>query len=263
LQIRTTGGPATAEEIAAVDSVLGQPQSLWEGGHREQHDDHLARGGHDVRSRRHLLLPVLHALQDRAGWVSRGGMEYACRRLSIPPAEAFAVVSFYDRFATDRRPPLALHVCDDVACKCAGADELCAALEQSFGPAGPHGAHGGAAWYRSPCPGLCDRAPAAPVERSGMRHEEGRITRTTAAQLNDVLGGAEWPRDEAIPVSQPRAELRLLRRVGAADPTSFASYRAHGGYTAFRRAVELGPEGVIRELNDAKLLGRGGAAFPT
>ena len=30
-----------------------------------------------------------------------------------------------------------------------------------------------------------------------------------------------------------------------------------------RRAIELGPEGVIRELKDSKLQGRGGAAFPT
>ena len=29
------------------------------------------------------------------------------------------------------------------------------------------------------------------------------------------------------------------------------------------RAIALGPEGVIREVTDAKLMGRGGAAFPT
>ena len=74
------------------------------------------------------------------------------------------MASFYDRFATDRRPPLALHVCDDVACRCAGADELCAALEQSFGPAGPHGAHGGAVWYRDQ--GASNTDPF----RSGRRH---------------------------------------------------------------------------------------------
>jgi NADH-quinone oxidoreductase subunit F len=50
--------------------------------------------------------------------------------------------------------------------------------------------------------------------------------------------------------------------VGSADPKSLNDYRAHGGYAALRRAVELGPEGVIREILDSKLLGRGGAAFP-
>jgi NADH-quinone oxidoreductase subunit F len=56
--------------------------------------------------------------------------------------------------------------------------------------------------------------------------------------------------------------LRLLRRVGVVDPTSLDAYRAHGGYAALRQALELGPEGVLREVNDSKLLGRGGAAFP-
>jgi NADH-quinone oxidoreductase subunit F len=51
--------------------------------------------------------------------------------------------------------------------------------------------------------------------------------------------------------------------VDSVDPESLDSYRANGGYLALRRAFELGPEGVIREVSDAKLMGRGGAAFPT
>jgi len=45
-------------------------------------------------------------------------------------------------------------------------------------------------------------------------------------------------------------------------PGSLDSYRAAGGYEMLRRAVAAGPQAVIRELKDAKLLGRGGAAFP-
>jgi NADH-quinone oxidoreductase subunit F len=55
----------------------------------------------------------------------------------------------------------------------------------------------------------------------------------------------------------------LLRRIGQVDPSSLADYRAAGGYAALRRAFELGPAGVIREVTDARLTGRGGAAFPT
>jgi NADH-quinone oxidoreductase subunit F len=47
------------------------------------------------------------------------------------------------------------------------------------------------------------------------------------------------------------------------SPGSLDDYRAHGGFAALRRAMELGPEGVIRELKDSGLVGRGGAAFPT
>src|SRR5947199_5364124 len=106
--------------MAAVDGLLGKP---------EPSHHHVAYGGRATRSQRHLLLPVLHAIQDRVGWVSRGALEYACRRLSVPPAEAYGVVSFYGRFALQDRGAFALHVCDDIACQGAGAEKICAAAE--------------------------------------------------------------------------------------------------------------------------------------
>ncbi|MER7394913.1 NADH-ubiquinone oxidoreductase-F iron-sulfur binding region domain-containing protein, partial [Streptomyces sp. NPDC000151] len=58
-------------------------------------------------------------------------------------------------------------------------------------------------------------------------------------------------------------DLVLLRRIGTVDPASLDDYRAHGGYAALRRAFALGPAAVIREVTEAGLVGRGGAAFPT
>uniref|UniRef100_UPI0008539215 complex I 51 kDa subunit family protein n=1 Tax=Streptomyces luteocolor TaxID=285500 RepID=UPI0008539215 len=57
--------------------------------------------------------------------------------------------------------------------------------------------------------------------------------------------------------------LVLLQRIGAVDPASLDDYRAHGGYTALRRAFAIGPAEVIREVTESGLVGRGGAAFPT
>jgi len=247
VDIKTSGGPPTDAEIAAVDGVLGPPASLWEGGQRTPADDHLARGGHATRSRRDLLLPVLHALQDEVGWVSRGGLEYACRRLNVPPAEAYGVATFYDRFALDEQPPLTVTVCDDIVCKGHGGDDLIRKL-------------GDAVVRRSSCLGLCDRAPAARMERSGRAHAEGRLAPASIDAIKDLLGGGKWPDDDAAPVIG--GTPKLLRRVGVIDPESLDSYRAAGGYTALRKAVEIGPEAVIREVTEAKLLGRGGAAFP-
>jgi len=247
VDIRTSGGPPTDAEIAAVDGVLGPPASLWEGGQRMPADDHLARGGQALRSRRDLLLPVLHALQDEVGWVSRGGLEYACRRLNVPPADAYGVATFYDRFTLDAQPPLTVTVCDDVVCKCNGADDLLRAL-------------GDAAVRRSPCLGLCDRAPAARMERSGRAHAEGRLAPASVDAITGMLEGGKWPVEVAAPVIG--GSPKLLRRVGVIDPASLDSYRAAGGFTALRKAIEIGPEAVIREVTEAKLLGRGGAAFP-
>jgi NADH-quinone oxidoreductase subunit F len=256
MDIRTTGGAATAEEMRAVDDELGRPRSLWEGGERTPADDHVAYGGEAARSRRHRLLPVLHSIQDHVGWVSRGALEYACRRLDVPPAEAYGVASFYDRFRLEAGRQLAVSVCDDVVCRCAGAEHLCSELEGLLGPEG-------AAWARSACLGLCEHAPAARVEEFGVNHREARIAPATGQAIWSTVSGGAWPDDQAAMLPQPQAQRRLLRRIGAIDPESFDSYRAAGGYSPLRRALELGPEGVIRELTEAKLLGRGGAAFPT
>jgi NADH-quinone oxidoreductase subunit F len=58
--------------------------------------------------------------------------------------------------------------------------------------------------------------------------------------------------------------LRLLRRIGdGIDPDSLDAYLAADGFEALFRARALGPEAVVREVTESRLLGRGGAAFPT
>jgi NADH-quinone oxidoreductase subunit F len=55
----------------------------------------------------------------------------------------------------------------------------------------------------------------------------------------------------------------LLRRIGKQDPESIDDYRIHGGYEALRRVLALGRGWVARELAVSRLVGRGGAAFPS
>ena len=255
----------TASERAALDEVLGPPGSSWEGGARlSGADGNTADGGHAARAQRHLLLPALWALQERIGWISPGGLNEICRRLTIPPADAYGVASFYALLALEPRPPRAVHVCEDVACRCHGSQELIAQLEERFGPEGELSDDGSATWYRSPCLGQCDRAPAALVSVAGDEPLERAQAPVTAGAVLDLLAGGEpGPSPGARLPQTGDPSLRLLRRVGVADPASIDDYRAHGGYAALRRAFELGPEGVLREVKDSKLVGRGGAAFPT
>ena len=253
----------TAAERGALDVVLGPPGSSWEGGPRLVGPaGNTAQGGHDARERRQLLLPALWALQERIGWISPGGLNEICRRLTIPPADAYGVASFYALLALEPRPARVVHVCDDIACRCSGALELIAQLEERFGAEGDLSDDGSATWYRSPCLGQCDRAPAALLSEAGAPPLERVASPTTASDVLALLAGGEpGPGPVAVPAQEP-GELRLLRRVGHVDPLSLDAYRASGGYAALRRAFELGPEGVVRELKDSKLQGRGGAAFP-
>jgi NADH-quinone oxidoreductase subunit F len=194
------------------------------------------------------------------GWISGGALDYVCRRLTVPPAEAYGVASFYGLLSLERRPAAVVHVCDDIVCRARGAEALCRSLETTLGAPGRGR---GRTWFRSPCLGLCESAPGALLTRAGESPAEAAIPRATPAAVLAALEGAPPSPEEPTVPQKGEAGLTLLARIGRGRPGSLDDYRAHGGYEALRRALLLGPDGVIREVQDAKLVGRGGAAFPT
>ena len=273
MDLHVIGPLPSPAERAAVDAVLGPPISGWAGGTRDSGiDGHVARGGHAARDMRDLLLPALHAVQARVGWISQPALNYISRRLTVPPAEAWGVATFYALLATQPRPPAVAHVCDDIACRLAGAETLCDDLARSLGPAGEPARDGSVTWQRSPCLGLCERAPAALLVKAGESAVAFGLGPTDAA---GVIGGLEASKGAAARegaavtealASVPQAgspQLRLLARVGVVDPGSLADYEAHGGMRALERALRIGREATIAEVTAARLVGRGGAAFPT
>ncbi|HJX83871.1 MAG TPA: NAD(P)H-dependent oxidoreductase subunit E [Candidatus Angelobacter sp.] len=272
MDLHFTGAQATPAERAAVDSVLGDPESSWDGGERcPELDAHTASDGQQSDLRRDRLLPALHAIQSHIGWISPGAVNYTGLRLDIPPAEVYGVASFYGMFSLSSRPAVVAHVCDDIACLTRGAEALCDELEKKLGPAGSSCSAGRATWQRSACLGLCERAPAAMVTLSGEYPKERVLAPAKADDLVSLVADAVQGRLPGPPdslntqLSVPQAgspELRLLRRIGNAHPLGLDDYQRHGGYEGLRKALDLGPDGVIREIAAAKLLGRGGAAFP-
>ncbi len=272
MDLHYTDAQATDIEREAVDRLLGPPESGWKGGARSGADAHVAIGGMDARNERDKLLPALHAVNDRVGWVSEGALNYICRRLSVPPADAYGVASFYALFSTTPRPSLVAHVCDDLACMAAGADTICSDLEDKpRWQAGTPVQHDTTTWLRSPCLGQCDRAPAALLSVAGTTpHLEPITALQSYLTVMDAMleHDPQHPHHRSYPQAMTLPQnndpsLRLLRRVGRVAPTSLDDYRAAGGYAALRRAIDLGPAGIVREVTDSKLVGRGGAAFPT
>jgi len=226
----------TEAETSAVDAVVGSPLKF---------NGRVAFGGHAARAQRHLLLPALHAAQDATGSVSRGALGYISDRLTVPPAEAYGVATFYALFKTDQPGGPTTHVCDDIVCAQYGAEDLCAALDAS-----------GAEYERSPCLGQCDRAPAA------MFHEPGVGYGNAAPVDTESVGRVSFEELSPGLIHQDPTELTLLRRIGTVDPTSIDAYVEAGGFQTLGKARDIGPDAVIAELKSSGLKGRGGAAFP-
>jgi NADH-quinone oxidoreductase subunit F len=247
MDLHFTNAAATAEERAAIDAAIAR----FDG----------------TAPRRSHLLAVLHAIQNRAGWISPGALNYACGLLGMPPAEGFGVADFYALFSTREQAPAVAHICDDVACRARGAEKLCAEMEKEHGPAGTY--CDGKMWKRSPCLGMCERAPAAFVSVAGPQPIEQALGTAHTADIEAALQGKKFPAAGAgasAPQWGQKAEqgrLKLLRRVGQTNPDSIEAFRDAGGFAALERAVAMGPAAVVAEVLESKLAGRGGAAFPT
>ena len=67
---------------------------------------------------------------------------------------------------------------------------------------------------------------------------------------------------EDIPWLKRQTRLTFAR-CGIVDPRSLDDYRAHGGGKGLERALSLGAEGIVEEVLQSGLRGRGGAGFPT
>ncbi|HET9341582.1 MAG TPA: NAD(P)H-dependent oxidoreductase subunit E [Candidatus Eremiobacteraceae bacterium] len=278
MDIHLTEARASAEEKAAIDAVLGAPTGRWDGGDRSRaSDDHLAEGaGHVARERRHLLLPALHAANDRIGWISEGALNYICERLTIPPAEAYGVASFYHMFSLKPRPKNVVFVCDDIACMCAYADQLCDELTQQVGPEGEPARAGTQVWLRSPCLGLCDSAPAALYKHSGERQIEEPLPFAAPSLVRRALDEASLGGHGSIYLTDDDARLlthdghsvrpemieQVRERLGKV-PAHMLRHMRRQDHAALRRALALPPSNIIEEVKKSKLMGRGGAAFPT
>ena len=251
MDLKIASGSANAEERIAVDSLLGAPSETSHGAKRDETGLRVAHGGESLRQLRHLLLPTLHSVNDRVGYISRGAINYISQRLDIAPAEIYGVATFYALFDTNERPARQVHVCIDLACRAASG-----CTEETL----PEGA------IASPCLGTCERAPSVLVIETGVTVRQEVLAPATKTQITELVAGKSAPAEQSIAQAAPQTpdpSLVLLSRIGVVDPFSIDDYVAHSGFTALRKAFAIGAEKVIDEVTASGLVGRGGAAFPT
>ncbi len=185
------------------------------------------------------LIPALHAIQERLGWLPREELVALSRDVRRPLYEIEGLISFYPHFRTEEPAKVALHACHDLSCWLQGADQRIAALRERYG------ADADIEVSEVSCIGRCDAAPAVAVNEcpSAAADADALIASARAGQAAQYPpraygGGAPWPND---PYAPGEDRYRVLRAV---------------------LSGELDAGRVVTALQDAGLRGMGGAGFP-
>ncbi len=87
-----------------------------------------------------------------------------------------------------------------------------------------------------------------------------------ASVLKAAREGASHPlaHGPAEEIAFFKQQTRLsFARCGVVDPDSLQSYVQAGGLAGLRRALDIGPAGILEQVTQSGLRGRGGAGFPT
>jgi NADH:ubiquinone oxidoreductase subunit F (NADH-binding)/NADH:ubiquinone oxidoreductase subunit E len=185
------------------------------------------------------LIPALHAIQEREGWLPREELVALSREVHRPLYEIEGLISFYPHFRTTPPRRVTLRVCHDLSCWLRGADEGLAAIRARYGP----DADAEVEVIEASCIGRCDAAPAAtvndaPVPLAGVDALVG-AAQNGGVRPPEASSARRWPND---PYSSSEEHYGVLRDV-------LAGARQAGQVTT--------------ALADSGLRGMGGAGFPT
>jgi formate dehydrogenase subunit gamma len=128
------------------------------------------------------LLPLLHAIQNRLGFIPSDSVPTIAKALRLSRAEVHGVISFYHDFRSEAAGRHVLQICRAEACQAMGSRELeahaRASLGVDFGGTTDDGAITLEPVY---CLGNCACSPS-------VRLDDDIYARVDAARLDELLG---------------------------------------------------------------------------
>lgn len=232
---------AVLPQDAALEQLLAEPNPLW---------------GHNLPPQS-LLLEILHEAQRiYGGWLPRPALVRIARALKMPLADVYGVTEFYTMFYTQPVGKKIIRICEDASCALAGSqavqDAVCRHLQIEPGQSSSDGEY---TIEPIRCLGLCDHAPAALVNET--RHFDLSPDRISDLLRNEPRHDQQSARVGGL-VKVALADVKIV------DPGSLAEYQTQGGLSALRKVLHtMQPGQIIDLIKASKLVGRGGAAFPT
>jgi len=202
-------------------------------------------------TKRAVLLPALHVVQNALGHVSWQAMIEVAELLEIHPSDVMDTLSFYTHFWTHHKGKKVIMACRSIACEIMGAGAVLEELKARLG-VGEHGTtpDGQYSLVTEECIAGCDYAPCLLInEKLHKRVKPEDVAKILADPNNDQL---DVPRSDLFDAraqadtgSQPQAS-----RETASGPSPDA---AHNGRKVKHQPLDstIGTTSDVQEMRDA------------
>lgn len=124
---------ATLQDLAASPETPGSKHFPPFATSPELNAEAEERISHYSESKRSAVLPLLHIVQHRFGFISPESIEWVAKKLELEPIKVLEVVTFYPGFRQYAPGKYHIRVCRTLSCALGGSAELMADLCKEFG----------------------------------------------------------------------------------------------------------------------------------
>jgi NADH-quinone oxidoreductase subunit E len=74
--------------------------------------------------KRAASLMVLHAIQEKFGWISQGAVEWTAKKLELQPINVYEIVTFYPMLRQEPQGRYQIKICRTLSCALGGSYKL-------------------------------------------------------------------------------------------------------------------------------------------
>jgi len=199
----------------------------------------------------HYLMQILRETQEHLDFIPQWAVGYLAEALALERTQVQAVIDFYAFFYDSPHGKYRILFSDNVTDRMQGNAALLSRMLSKFGLAqGQVSGDGLVSIDTTSCTGMCDQGPALLVNSYTVT----RLSSQRIDQICELIKGQtplkEWPAEFFRVEDNIRCKDVLL-----------STEMVNG--QALKRAVELGPQGMLAEMKASNFRGRGGAGFTT